>query len=104
MILPCDNHAEDSAVILLTNLEDGSTATFCGECLVSWAQMLVQGLDQDAAAAAADDLDAQEAGQPESDQPAPDPERFLSDQAEETATEPAEGQAESVEPTPAASD
>ena len=104
MILPCDNHAEESAVILLTNLEDGSTATFCGECLVSWAQMLVQGLDQDAAEAAQDAQGEEEAGQPEPDQPAPAPETFL-DQAEEApAAEPVEGQAQSAEPATAASD
>lgn len=41
--LPCDNHQDQDALILMTNLSDGSTATFCGVCVVTWAAALVAG-------------------------------------------------------------
>lgn len=100
MILPCDNHPEVSAAILLTNLEDGSTATFCGECLVSWAGMLIEGLNPDPNDPDPSAWDAEEAAQPESVEPAPAAEEFP-DQAEEpAAATQAEERTESVaEPT-----
>lgn len=84
MILPCDNHPEESAMILLTNLEDGSTATFCGECLVAWAGMLIEGLTADQAVADGDVHDLEEAATPEPVEPAPDAEEFPT-QGEEPA-------------------
>lgn len=41
--LPCDNHIDQLAVMLMTNLESGDTLTLCGSCVVEWAEMLVGG-------------------------------------------------------------
>lgn len=38
--LPCDNHPDQLAVILTTNLEAGETLTLCWPCTLEWAAML----------------------------------------------------------------
>ena len=70
--LPCDNHADRLALVLMTNLQDGSTATLCDECTVQWAAMLIQGLEFGPAPEAADDLEDEGVAPPEPAQAAPD--------------------------------
>ena len=39
--LPCDNHPDQMAATLMTDLETGNTLTLCRDCLIDFAQMLV---------------------------------------------------------------
>lgn len=41
MNLPCDNHSDTVAVVLMTNLETGDTLTLCAECQVEWCALVV---------------------------------------------------------------
>jgi len=44
--LPCDNHLDRSAIVLMTNLEAGDTLTLCAECYVEWCVFVAKGPDQ----------------------------------------------------------
>lgn len=72
--LPCDNHLDQQAAMLITNLDNGDTLTLCAACIGQWAVMLVGAFNvpetQDSAASAT----TEEAGQPEIAAATPDPE------------------------------
>lgn len=40
----CDTHEDRIAVVMMTNLENGDTATLCEECFPLWAAGIVQAL------------------------------------------------------------
>lgn len=85
--LPCDNHADRLALLLMTNLEEGSTATFCGECVISWASMMIAGLDAQAEPEPVLEEAAEEVADPEPAVPTPDASP-KSEPAEEAEPEP----------------
>lgn len=70
--LPCDNHPDQMAVVLITNLENGETLTLCGPCMFQWAAVLAavenQGLEPTETA----QKPAEEVADLESARPTPD--------------------------------
>jgi len=72
--LPCQNHPDRIAAVLMTNLETGDTLTICFDCMMDWAQMLVGGPEA-VPEITQEELEAtQEVAHLEPAQPAPDAE------------------------------
>ncbi len=73
--LPCDNHPDRMAAMLMTNLENGDTLTLCGECTGAWVATMNLAFN-----APEDDVTgpgpvSEEAGQPEAEATPPDPDQ-----------------------------
>jgi hypothetical protein len=97
--LPCDNHPEVMAAVLITNLENGETLTLCGPCMFEWATVLAAVQDQGITPAEdsqtptedAQEPDAEELAQmrepksePEPEEPAEPPAQLAATPAQET--------------------
>jgi hypothetical protein len=71
--LPCDNHPDQMAAVLITNLENGETLTLCVTCMFEWAAVLTAVEDQGIAPTEEPPGSAEEVGQPVPAEPEPVP-------------------------------
>ena len=102
--LPCDNHPDQVASILMTNLETGDTLTLCGPCTFEWAQMLV-GVDfPEQKQEPADTTATEEQADLEPEPPAPDAEPKSEPQPATPPAAEAEQPAEAAQETTAPGD
>ncbi len=73
--LPCDNHPDRMATMLMTNLENGDTLTLCGECIGAWVATMNQVFNAPEGDEPEPEPVTEEAGQPEAEATPPDPDQ-----------------------------